>query len=101
MSSHPTSERTFQIGQVQRIQVVCKQSVVNFASQIQPRQTNNIDHDFGGGIAAKILVGREAANAFRRRPIEIQIRSEWNLGVLSFRPTLKCFWLERFPKGKA
>jgi hypothetical protein len=54
-----------------------------------------------GSLNSQDIGGREAADAFWRRLIEIQIRSEWNLGVLSFRPTLECFWLERFPKGKA
>jgi hypothetical protein len=58
----------------------------------------------GEARTVKASAAAITANAFPLRPIEIieiQIRSDWNLGVLSFRPTLEVFLAGLSPKGKA
>src|ERR1700743_1165423 len=87
-SSHPTTERIFRPGQTERTQV--RYNHQGASSLAVPGAAN-----YSGRRRAKIIGGGTAAGVFQQPRIEIQIRSEWNLGVLSFRPTLKCFWLER------
>ena len=112
-SSHPTSGRTFRpvkeggsdktisLGDTRPIQVRRNHREHRVALFFRQHSLGNqTSATFRVRGAAKSCGGRVPAD-FRRQRIEIQIRSEWNRGVLSFRPTLKCFWLELSPKGKA
>ena len=93
-SSHPTTEQIFRPGQTRRIQVRRNH---HDASSLAVHQAA----EDSGGRKAKIIGRDTAAGALQRHRIGIQIRSEWNPGVLSFRPTLECLRLELSPKGKA